>query len=249
MRLPRSGPHRALDPELAKEEADRAALSPEVAPSLRLPPEVSTLVLDTFRASPELVPLNQSQGDLRPQSGHNILRGIVNPQSASHSIVVLKGERAAVQLHIPDPTFFIKLDDELLPSGSALTVDTHGASTEAGNKKVNPANDYVIVRLDVRTDARIVSSFNIAALGNGKAQENVFEADVSVLPGKHWLKLVPQQQLLVGEYALVEILNEKELNLGVWEFGIHPTAPENRDLIKPEVRRPSTLGHREPGVP
>jgi hypothetical protein len=27
----------------------------------------------------------------------------------------------------------------------------------------------------------------------------------------------------------------------VWDFGVHPVKPENRDVIKPEPKRPVTL--------
>ncbi len=239
-------PAPAIDPELLKEEADRALLSPEVAPALRLPPEDPVLVLDTFRATPDLVPLVQSQGDLKPQAAHNTIRALVNPHSSAHTVVILKGEKSDVQLHVPDPAFYLKLDDELTSSGQALTVDTHGAAAQAGARKLSPTHDYVIVRLDVRQDARVVASFDINALGTAKHQEDVVETTPTVLPGGHWLKLVPAEQLLIGEYALMEVLGEKEVNLGVWDFGIHPTAPENRDLIKPETRRPATLDRRPP---
>src|ERR1700736_1862581 len=53
-----------IDTELLKEEADRAALTPEVAKDLRLPEEDSTLALDTYRGTPELVPLAQTDSDL-----------------------------------------------------------------------------------------------------------------------------------------------------------------------------------------
>ena len=32
--------------------------------------------------------------------------------------------------------------------------------------------------------------------------------------------------------------------MGVWDFGVHPVAPENRDVIKPQPKRPVTLEHR-----
>jgi hypothetical protein len=85
----------------------------------------------------------------------------------------------------------------------------------------------------------------VQQLGTGKRQEDVFETDQTVLPGGHWMKIVPHETLLVGEYALVEVLDAKSLNLGVWDFGIHPTAPENRDVLKPEKKRPVRLEKRE----
>jgi hypothetical protein len=44
----------------------------------------------------------------------------------------------------------------------------------------------------------------------------------------------------------MEVISEKEVNLGVWDFGIHPVAPENADAIKPEPKRPLSLEHRRP---
>ena len=60
--------------------ADRAALTPEVAKDLRLPEEDSTLALDTFRDTPELVPLAQTDSDLNRNTGHNLLKAAVNPK-------------------------------------------------------------------------------------------------------------------------------------------------------------------------
>ncbi len=240
-------PAPAIAPELLKEEEERAALSPEVAKDLRLEPTDSVLALDTYQATPELVPLAQSEGELNKQTGHSVLRGIVKPASAPHQVVLLRGEKAAVQMHVNDPVIYVKLDDALPTSGEALTVNTHGASSRSAPDKTKPSDsDYVIVRLDVRQDARMVASFNIGQLGTGKRQEDVTELDATELPGGHWLKLTPREQLLVGEYALVEVLGDKEINLEVWEFGVHPTAPENRDLIKPEKRRPEALERHAP---
>ncbi len=243
---PAQRPSPALDPELVKEEADRQALSPDVAPDLALDPEYGVLTLDTWHASPELVPLTQSQGELNHQTGHNIVRGIVNPLSTAHQVIQLKGERADVQLHVNDPVFYIKLDDELPSSGQALTVDTHGASQSGKNRRRPDESSYVIVRVDVRQDARVIASFAINALGTARRQEDVIETDANALPGGHWLRIVPAEKLLIGEYALLEVLSEREINLGVWDFGVHPTAPENRDALKPEKRRPTGLERRPP---
>ena len=52
-------PAPAIDPELLKEEADRAALTPEVAPDLSLPEQEAWWRWTTFEGTPELVPLVQ----------------------------------------------------------------------------------------------------------------------------------------------------------------------------------------------
>ncbi len=240
----------AIDPELLKEEADRAALTPEVAKDLRLPEEDSTLVLDTFRGTPELVPLAQTDGDLNRNTGHNLLKTAVNPLSAAHQIVQLKGETSPIQLHIKDPVLYLRIGDESVgnTAGTPLTVDTHGATSRLQNDPGGGSSDsrYVIVRADVRTGARVIYSIRIPLLGTGQRQQDVVETATELLPGGHWLKITPKEPLDFGEFALMEVISDKAVNLGVWDFGIHPVAPENRDIIKPEPRRGVTLERHGP---
>ncbi|MBB5318283.1 hypothetical protein [Tunturibacter empetritectus] len=240
----------AIDPELLKEEADRAALTPEVAKDLRLPEQDSTLALDTYRGTPELVPLAQTDSDLNRNTGHNLLKAAVNPLSASHQIVELKGESSPIQLHVKDPVLYLRIGDESVGStaGTPLTVDTHGATTRAGNDPSggSPNSRYVIVRADVRRGARVIASFRIGLLGGVQRQEDVVETTTELLPGGHWLKITPREPLDFGEFALMEVLSDKAVNLGVWDFGVHPVSPENRDVLKPEPRRAVTLEHHGP---
>jgi hypothetical protein len=241
----------AIDPELLKEEADRAALTPEVAKDLRLPEQDSTLALDTFRGTPELVPLAQTDSDLNRNTAHNLLKAAVNPLSAAHQIIQLKGETSPVQLHVKDPILYLRIGDETVGStgGTPLTVDTHGATSRVQNDPGggSPNSRYVIVRADVRTGARVIASIRIPLLGTGQHQEDVVETTSELLPGGHWLKITPKEPLGFGEFALMEVISDKAVNLGVWDFGVHPVAPENRDIIKPEPRRRTTLERRGPG--
>jgi hypothetical protein len=240
----------AIDPELLKEEADRAALTPEVAKDLRLPEQDSTLVLDTFQGTPELVPLAQTDSELNRVTSHNLLKSAVNPLAAAHDIITLKGETSPVQLHVKDPAFYLRIGDETVgnTAGTPLTVDTHGATSRVQNDPGggSPDSRYVIVRTDVRTGARVIASFRIGLLGTGQRQEGVVETATELLPGGHWLKIAPKEPLDFGEFALMEVISDKAVNLGVWDFGVHPVSPENRDIIKPEPRRRNTLERRGP---
>jgi hypothetical protein len=240
----------AIDPELLKEEADRAALTPEVAKDLRLPEGDSTLVLDTYRGTQELVPLAQTDSDLNRNTARNLLKAAVNPLSASHQIVQLKGEKSPIQLHIKDPVLYIRIGDETVgnTAGTPFTVDTHGASTAMKNDDEggSPKSRYVVVRADVRTGVRVIDSFRIPLLGTGQRQEDVVETTTEILTGGHWLKITPKEPLDFGEFALMEVISDKIVNLGVWDFGVHPVAPENRDVIKPEPRRGTALERHGP---
>ena len=241
-------PASTIDPELLKEEASRAALTPEVAPSLRLPQEDSVLVLDTFHALPELVPMGQTDSELNRYTAHSVEQKAVNPKASPHSMVEIKGEEAPVQLHVADPVFFIRLGDDLntVTGGGAITVDTHGASGNAPSTSSGgaPESRYVVLRADVRTGLRVLASFQPWQLNGGVRQEDVVQTKAEVLPGGHWMKLTPVEGLSFGEYALMEVLSDTAVNAQVWDFGVHPVAKENADAIKPVEQRPLTLERR-----
>ncbi|MGA1982001.1 MAG: hypothetical protein ABSG84_05980 [Acidobacteriaceae bacterium] len=244
-------PPPAIDPELLKEEADRRALTPEVAPDLKLPELDSVVALDYFQGTPELVPLVQSEGDLNHTTSHNILKLALNPRAAPHTILQLKGVESPVQMHVARPVIYLRVGDDsgVSRGGTPFVVDTHGAGAGAKTDSAGGSanSGYVMVRADVRTDARVLASFNIGLVGSGvKQQEEVIDTTIEMLPGGHWMKVTPKQPLDFGEYALMEIISDREINQGVWDFGVHPVAPENRDVIKPEPKRPLTLERRNP---
>ncbi len=139
------------------------------------------------------------------------------------------------------PTLYVSLGDDV--GGEAeprdFKVDTHGAGSQKGTPSGgSPTSRYVIVRADVRRDIRIIGSFSINRLGEtSQQQEIVVETQSEVMPGGHWMKLTPKEPLGFGEYALMEVLSPKEVNLGVWDFGVHPTASDNANAIQPLVKR------------
>jgi hypothetical protein len=236
-----------LSPELAKEEAQREALTPEIAPNLRLPDDDSVLALDTFRATPELVPVPQEGSDLNKETAHAVQKSAINPASSAHRILDIPGYGSYIQLHVADPVFYVRVgadDASETSGGAAITVDTHGASGRATPSGGAANSDYVIERLDVRQDIRVVDSFRIGLLGSGRKQPDMIELKEDPLPGGRWLKLTPVVPLDFGEYALIEVLSDHEVNLDVWDFGVHSDAQENVEAIAPEVKRPATLVRR-----
>ena len=102
----------------------------------------------------------------------------------------------------------------------------------------------MIERVDSRQDVRVVDSFRIAWLGTNRRQPDVIELREEPQPGGRWLKLTPEQPLEFGEYALVEVLSQQAVNLDVWDFGIHPDAPENVEAIRQQPKVPIELRDR-----
>ena len=242
-----------LSPELAREEAERQARTPEVATlkdaSLRLPEEDSVLVLDTFGGMPELVPLPQGGSDLNRETAHEVLPRQIPPAASPHDLLFLKDERADVQVHVADPVFYVRLqardtaDDS---GGGGFTVDTGGAAGRATPEGGSPGSQYVLEQVDVRRGQRAVESLVLRRLGAGAGQAGVTEMKAETLPGGRWLKLTPRQPLEFGEYALIEVLNDRAVNGDVWDFGVHPTAKENDEALRPEAKKPTRLERRAP---
>ena len=237
-----------LSPELAREEAARAARSPEVAKDLQLPEEDSVLVLDTYQGTPELVPLPQQGSDLNRETAHAVLSKDINPAASPHDLLFVKGERADVQLHVADPVFFVRLEgrgsDDTGDGGGSFTVDTHGQSGRVTPGGGSATSGYVLVRVDVRRGERAVESPLLRLIGSGRRQPGVVEMTSEPLPGGYWEKLVPKEPLEFGEYVLLEILGDRAVNADTWDFGVHPTAKENDEALRPEPKRPAQLERR-----
>lgn len=226
-----------LDKEEQQERAETEARMPEVAPGLRLPDEDGVFALDTFHGNPELVSVLQSNGDLA--GGHNVLGAALNPLAGARQEIRIAGVKSKVQLHVNEPVLYVSVDapgDETAPE-NAVTVQTHGAgSVRDKNAHSSPGSRYAIVRAQVKKDQRVVASMSLSMLGKVTQSEQIIETTAEILPGKHWMKLTPKQPLEIGEYALMEIISPKEVNLAVWDFRVDPTAPENANARLPMQR-------------
>lgn len=229
-----------IDKEEQAERAEATARTPEVAKGLRLPDQDGVWALDTFHGQQELVRVNQSTGDVSQNTGHNVLRSAINPLGGTKQSIQIDGAKSKVLLHVNDPAIYVSLDvDTPAESEEAgITVDTHGASAAMKNKDAHssPTSHYAIARLQVRKNLRVVGSVNVSMLGKLSQSEDLVDTASETLPGKHWMKLIPKQPLTIGDYALVEVLSSKEINIDVWDFRIDPTAPETPNSILPLQR-------------
>ncbi len=226
-----------IDKEERIERAAELARMPFVSSGLRLPDESGIWVLDTFQGTPELVHLEQSNGDLNKDLGHNVLKAAINPIGGAKQLIQIDGARAKTQLHVNQPEIYVALDvsDDGGAPDDALKVDTHGASSGAKDKNnySSPNSHYVIVRVQARRNLRVIGAMNISMLGKVSHSENIVDTTTQVLPGGHWMKVVPKEPLSFGEYALMEVLTPQEVNLDVWDFGVDPIAPENKNTLTP----------------
>lgn len=233
-----------LDREEASERAASKGRMPEVATGLNLPDEDGVFVLDEYLGSPQLVEIVPNTGDLQMARQHG-LRSVL-PLQGQLARVELEGGAAKIHLHVNEPTFYLSLDtpdDQKVAADqvttSAITVDTHGASSVGNDLRhpkkgaINASSGFAIVRVSARNKVRVVGTVHIGPTGTITQEEDVIPATAEILPGKHWLKIKPKQPLLIGEYALVEILSPKDMNANVWDFQVNPRAGINESAIVP----------------
>jgi hypothetical protein len=218
--------------EIAKaDEADERE-SPLVAPGLRLPSNGGVYLFDDFKSQPQLVELIQNGGELNKHTGRNILRSAINPVALSSTQTIeLKGLHARVQAHTGQPAIYLNIDtsDESQPAFSQKPPD-----------RDQQPNRYGIVRVEQKKDLRVVGKLNVAVYGKVSQKESWIPVTTS--PLGDWVKLTPTEALPPGEYAVVELLEKKQINLFVWDFGVDPAAPQNPNAWTPLQPEKSNTG-------
>ena len=237
----------AVDAEEAAERAADAARQPEIEPGLKLPDNDGVWGLDVYRGTSELVDLEQNAGQVNGNRTHNTLKSSIDAFTGKKQGIILEGARAKVNFHINQPSLYIALstpaDDKAPePAPGAFTVETQGGDAK-NPKSGSSSSHYVVVSMEPKKTTRVLAALNVSLLGHVSQQQKVVDADIQILPGGHWMKVKPRSPLDIGQYALVEMISPKVINLDVWDFGVDPTADDNKGAITPiapqNKRKPS----------
>jgi hypothetical protein len=191
-------------------------------------------LLDSFQGKPELVELSQNGGEISRERGKNILRAALNPFSGSKQSIELKGARAQAQVHLSRPALYLNVE----PAEASVDDSGEASPKQATAQAAVPlAGRYRIARLSRKKDSRVVGNLKVAFTGKLSQQQELVPSTVELFSGP-WMKLTPLEPLPPGEYAVVEMLGEKQMNLYVWDFGVDPAAPESpsvwRNVPAPE---------------
>jgi hypothetical protein len=221
-----------LDREAAAERQAEEAKTPQVAPGLRLPEDGSVMLLDTFQNQPQLVELQQTNGEIDRNRKNNMLRAAIIPISRGKENIELNNPHATIQAHASLPSIYVNV----APSEDA---SSGPEQPEKPQQPEQPWDRFHIVRAQVKKDKRIVGVIKISPLGKASQQQNLVPTTSVQLTG-NWVKITPDSPLEPGEYAVVELLGRQGMNTFVWDFGINPSAPANAGAVTPE---PSQTNH------
>lgn len=211
-----------LDKELAAERKAEEAKTPQVVPGLRLPELGGLVMLDTFQGQPQLVELEQSNGDINRNLKGNILKGAINPIASTKQTVELAGLHAKVQAHATLPAIYVNVKP-----------DSSDSSKQPAEPEL-PWDRFKIVKAQAKQGKRIVGTLKIAVYGKVSQEQSFVPTTAERLSGD-WVKVTPKDPLVPGEYAVVEMLGKDGMNLYVWDFGVNPTAPANMMVTKPDA--------------
>jgi hypothetical protein len=241
----------ALDKE-EKETADREAKPsnlPQVAPGLRLPEDSGVFLLDNFQGQPQLVEMQQTEGDVNRHAKANIFRAPI-PIGAKQT-VELDGEHASLRAHVAVPSIYINVDQQDLrvpPTGETASAQMNQPSLDAPRAQpqgpqqpeqpeqaIVPFDRFRIVRAKVKGGKRIVSDLKRTPAGKVSQDQDFVKTTIDRISGG-WLKLTPTRDLAPGEYALIEIQGSDGMNLYLWDFSVNPNAPANANPWKPDVK-------------
>ena len=228
-----------LDKELEQERAQEEAQLPQVAPGLRLPEASGVFLLDSFQGEPQLNEIPQTAGDVNRNTKGNIFRGAINPIASAKQTIELDGAHATVQSHVGVPSLYINVEETPGLPDAAPPKDSARAQgpqqSQQPEQPLVPFDRFRIVRTDVKNGRRIVGDVKRQVTGKISQEQHIIKSTITRVAGG-WFKVTPTEPLQPGEYAVVEMMGKEGMNLYVWDFGVNPKAPANKNPWKPDVR-------------
>jgi hypothetical protein len=239
----------ALDKETEADREAELARLPQVAPGLRLPEDSGVFLLDNFQGQPQLVEMQQAEGDINRNTRGNIIRGALNPVAGAKQTIELAGEHASVHAHVAVPSIYISVDEgqpnDEPPAGETASAKPSQPSLDAPRAQpqqpqqreqaIVPFDRFRIVRTKIKGGKRIVGDLKRNPAGKVTPDENFVKTTIDRV-AHGWFKLTPIEDLPPGEYAVVELKGSEGMNLYVWDFGVDPKAPANANPWKPDVK-------------
>ena len=235
-----------LDKELEHDRELEEQQQPQVAPGLRLPEDSGVFLLDTFEGEPQVNEIQQVAGDINRNTKGNIFRAAVNPVASAKASIELDGAHAPIQSHVAIPSLYINEGDTVNADQPSSDKGGHQEPQQPQQPQQAsvPFDRFRIVRAEVKGGKRVLGDVKRAVTGKVSQDQKFAETTTTRVSGG-WFKVTPTKPLQPGEYALVEMMGKEGMNLYVWDFGVNPKAPSNKNPWKPEKKEDRPV---QPGV-
>jgi hypothetical protein len=192
----------------------------DVEHGLTIPNDRTPWALDSYKDQPELVPIHHSTVIVNRHMGENIAGALAGSVFYRTKLTTeLDGMHSRTQLHGTTPVLYLLRESDQDPGGEGKDADIH---------------TFAIVRARPVKNKRVVDSLSYTQLtGNAKRHEDFIEANTTEMPGG-WIRIEPKAPMDEGEYCLLPIpkANGTYSNV-VYDFGIDPAAPNEKDAILP----------------
>jgi hypothetical protein len=172
----------------------------EVAPGIFLPPGDRLFVFD----GKTIVPLAQAETTSKLAKGHLLEQVLVPvPIISTRYSVSIQGTHAKLRVQSGQPEFYMRTADAREPQMELIRTKTHGESRQIENL------DELFGEKRATRDALPMQRWDVA-------------------PGVYRYTL--GQPLAAGEYAFAEIVQDENMSVYVWDFGVDgspaPAAPK-----------------------
>ena len=181
--------------------------TPEVAPGITLPPTGVVFVLDNVKGVPTLARLALHDANYNKHTAQNNIKETVVPYVFRwQSTLELMGLNSPTRLASRRPVFYVRNTAQVL-------------NEQEGEKKTR---HYELLGLKWNFDRRTVATRSFSRFkGVASRNEKVIPTKTEPLQGTDWLKITPLADLPQGEYALVNMPDDKkEIETSVYDFGI-----------------------------
>ena len=174
----------------------------QVQPGVILPLTQGVFLFDGHR----IIRLIQTQGEVVADKKRNVLGSVV-PILKRRSFVVVPGRHAALRTLNPTPVLYLQFSEGKPPQ-------------------------FVLIELLSKKKTRRVEVVTVGTFGgHPKESRRPITVKTSKVAGRIY-QMEPTDPLPQGEYAVAEILNGEQLNMGVWDFGVDEFQPEKGELAR-----------------
>jgi hypothetical protein len=163
----------------------------------------------------------------------------VNPVASAKATIELDGAHAPIQSHVGVPSIYVNIEND--PAQASQSISDKDNSRQGPQQPQQPQQASVpfdrfrIVRAEVKGGKRLLGDIKRAVTGKVSQDQKFINTTTTRVSGG-WFKVTPTEALQPGEYALVEMLGKEGMNLYVWDFGVNPKAPANKNPWTPEEK-------------